>query len=281
MHKHPHPRIDLHAHSDASDGTEPPAEVVRRAVAAGVDVLALTDHDTTAGHAEAFEATAGRITIVPGMEMSCRRDGLSVHLLAYLFDPADEALTAECALVRGGRDGRATAMVERLAELGVPITMERVAAVAGDGVVGRPHIARVLAELGVVPTPADAFTAEWIGTGGRAHVTRYAPDPVHAIRLVRAAGGAAVLAHPKAARRGYLLPDAWIADMAEAGLNGVETNHPDHDAEARTHLRGLAGELDLIMTGSSDDHGELTGHRLGCETTTPEAYAAIMDACRA
>lgn len=271
-------RIDLHSHSDASDGTTPPQEVVRRARAAGLDVLALTDHDTTAGHAAAIEALGGGLTLVPGMELSCRRDGLSVHLLAYLFDPGDAELARECARIREGRDGRAAAMVERLAELGVPITLEQVEAVADGGVVGRPHVARVLAELGVVETPADAFTAEWIGTGGRAHVSRYAPDPVLAVRLVRAAGGAAVLAHPKAARRGYLLPDEWLAELAASGLTGVEADHPDHDAAARRHLRGLAADLGLVVTGASDDHGDLTGHRLGCETTAVPAYEAILAA---
>ncbi|MFI6292863.1 PHP domain-containing protein [Nonomuraea sp. NPDC050790] len=266
-------RIDLHSHSDASDGTSPPSEVVRRAAAAGVGVLALTDHDTTAGHEEAGRAAReSGVKLVPGMEMSCRRDGHSVHLLAYWFDPADAALVRECELIRQARDGRAEAMVGRLTELGVPITMDMVTAVAGGGVVGRPHVARVLATLGVVPTPADAFTAEWIGTGGRAHVTRYAPDPLRAVALVRAAGGTAVLAHP---RRGHPLPDAWIAELAGAGLTGVEADHPDHDEPARAHLRGLAADLGLVVTGSSDDHGRLTGHRLGSETTSEQDYEAL------
>ncbi|GII04415.1 PHP domain-containing protein [Planobispora takensis] len=273
-------RIDLHSHSDASDGTCPPGEVVRRARAAGLDVLALTDHDTTAGHRAAAEALEGGLTLVPGMELSCRRDGMSVHLLVYLFDPREPELARERAMIRGGREDRARAMVERLAELGVPITMERVAQVAGGGVVGRPHIARVLAELGVVGRPADAFTPEWIGSGGRAHVRRYAPDPVRAVRLARAAGGAAVLAHPKAAERGRTVPDEWIAELAQAGLTGVEADHPGHDAAARAGLRGLAGDLALAVTGSSDDHGDLTGHRLGCETTAPEEYERIVAAAK-
>ncbi|MFI6318211.1 PHP domain-containing protein [Nonomuraea sp. NPDC050556] len=267
-------RIDLHSHSDASDGTRPPAEVVARAKAAGLDVLALTDHDTTAGHRAAAAALDG-LTLVPGMELSCRRDGMSIHLLVYLFDPEDEALAAECALVREARDGRASAMVERLAELGVPITLEQVAAIATGGVIGRPHIARALADLGVVADPADAFTPEWIGSGGRAHVRRYAPDPAHAVRLARAAGGAAVLAHP---RRGDVLPDAWIAELAAEGLTGVEVDHPMQDAADRAHLRALAADLDLLVTGSSDDHGALTGDRLGCETTDPAVYERLVAA---
>jgi 3',5'-nucleoside bisphosphate phosphatase len=269
-------RIDLHSHSDASDGTLPPGQVVARAVAAGLDVLALTDHDTVAGHAAAAEAAGDTLTLVPGMELSCRRDGRSVHLLAYVFDPADPALARECELIRRGRDGRAEAMVARLAGLGVPITMEQVRAVAGGGVVGRPHLARVLTDLGVVADPAQAFTPEWLGTGGRAHVTRYAPDPAAAVALVRSAGGVSVLAHPKAVRRGVELPDALLAELAGLGLNGVEVDHPDHDPADRARLRGLAADLGLVVTGSSDDHGDLTGHRLGCETTAPSAYEALM-----
>ncbi|MEU6998381.1 PHP domain-containing protein [Nonomuraea sp. NPDC046570] len=269
-------RIDLHSHSAASDGTQPPADVVRRAVAAGLDVLALTDHDTTGGIEAAAEALDGHLTLVPGMELSCRRDGMSIHLLVYLADHDEPALAAECVRIREARDDRASAMVAHLAELGVPITMELVAAVADGGVVGRPHIARVLADLGVVARPADAFTAEWIGTGGRAHVRRHAPDPAHAVRLARAAGGVAVLAHPKAARRGRVVPDEWIAELAGAGLSGVEADHPDHDEEERAHLRGLAGDLGLVATGASDDHGDLTGHRLGCETTSPIAYEELL-----
>jgi predicted metal-dependent phosphoesterase TrpH len=271
-------RIDLHSHSNASDGTEPPEEVVRRARAAGLDVLALTDHDGVDGIPAAIEALPSGLTLVPGMELSCRRDGMSIHLLAYLFDPAHAEFARECRLIREARDDRAAAMVARLAELGVPITLGMVEKIADGGVVGRPHIARAMVEAGVIDHVELAFTPDWIGTGGRAHVTRYALDPVRAVRLTRAAGGVAVLAHPRAARRGRTVADEWIAEMAAAGLSGVEADHPDHDAAASAGLRSLAADLGLAVTGSSDDHGALTGHRLGCHTTTPEAYERLIEA---
>ena len=193
-----------------------------------------------AGHAEAAAALPPGLTLLPGMELSCRRDGHSVHMLAYLFDPADAELAAELAAIRDSRVSRARAMVARLAELGVPVTWEQVSGIAGGGVVGRPHIARALAAAGVVATPADAFSPEWIGPGGRAYVSRYALDPGRAIALVRAAGGVTVLAHPRGAGRGWQIPDEVIADLAAAGLTGIEINHPQQDDEQRARLRTLA-----------------------------------------
>ncbi|GLX93538.1 PHP domain-containing protein [Herbidospora sp. NEAU-GS84] len=271
-------RIDLHSHSTASDGTSRPAEVVWRAREAGLDVLALTDHDGVGGHAEALANLPDGLTLVPGMELSCRRDGMSIHMLAYLFDPDHPGLARETALIREARDGRAAEMVARLIDLGVPITMEMVERIAGGGVVGRPHVARAMLAVGAVADIEEAFSNRWIGSGGRAHVARYALDPVRAVELTRAAGGVAVLAHPRSAKRGRVVPDEWIADMAAAGLTGIEVDHRDHTTTAREELRGLAKDLGLVVTGSSDDHGELTGHRLGCETTAPEAYEALLDA---
>jgi predicted metal-dependent phosphoesterase TrpH len=268
-------RIDLHSHSTASDGTQPPADVVRRARERGLDVLALTDHDTVAGHRAAIEALPAGLTLVPGMELSCLRAGQSIHLLAYLFDPLEPELQAECVRIREAREERGRVTVERLVELGVPITWEQVAELAAGGPVGRPHIARAMVAAGAITDPQLAFTPEWIGTGGRAYVTRYALAPDRAVRLVRAAGGVAVLAHPKAVERGQVVPDEWIAELAEAGLFGVEADHLDHDDGAREHVRGLARDLGLAVTGSSDDHGELTGHRLGCETTAAEVYERL------
>ena len=196
-------RADLHVHSSASDGTDPPAEVMRRAARAGLDVVALTDHDTVAGHAEARRALAGTLTsltLLPGMELSCRLGDSSLHLLAYLFDAGHPDLAAELSRIRDDRVLRARAMVGRLADLGVGISWDQVAAIAGPAVVGRPHIARAMAASGAIASPREAFTRDWIGDGGRAYVGRYALDPVHAIRLVRDAGGVAVLAHPRAGR---------------------------------------------------------------------------------
>ena len=270
-------KADLHSHSNASDGTTPPAEVMRRAAAAGLDVIALTDHDTVAGHGAAVAALPPGLVLLPGMELSCRLAGHSVHVLAYLFDPAHEELAAEMAAIRESRISRARAMVSRLAELGAPVTWEQVTEIAGDGVVGRPHIARALAAAGVVATPADAFTPEWIGAGGRAHVARYALDPSRAVALVRAAGGVTVLAHPRGSSRGWQIPDDVIADLAAAGLTGVEIEHPQQDEAQRARLRELAASLDLVPSGGSDDHGELTGFRIGAETAPAGSYQQLVE----
>ena len=267
-------RADLHSHSTASDGTSTPAEVMRRARAAGLDVIALTDHDTVAGHDEARAALPPGLTLVPGMELSCRQDGHSVHLLGYLFDPADPELAAETARIRESRVRRAEAMVERLAELGVPVTWEQVSALAAGGVVGRPHVARAMVEAGVIESPNQAFGPDWIGEGGRAYVSRYALDPARAIALVRSAGGVSVLAHPRA--RGWEVPDEVIAALAAAGLAGIEVWHPDQDQAQRTALQDLAARLNLVASGGSDDHGELTGYRLGSDTIAPDAYERLV-----
>ena len=286
-------RADLHVHSSASDGTDPPAEVMRRAARAGLDVVALTDHDTVAGHAEARQAlacsAAGALTLLPGMELSCQlgqhsrgvpgglspRGQHSVHLLAYLFDAEYPDLAAELSRIRDDRVLRARAMVGRLAELGVGISWEQVAAIAGPAVVGRPHIARAMAASGAIASPREAFTRDWIADGGRAYVGRYALDPLHAIGLVRDAGGAAVLAHPRAGRD-WEVSDEEIGRLAAAGLAGVEVFHPDHPEAERAGLLALAHDLDLVATGGSDDHGSLTGHRIGCETVDADACQALI-----
>jgi 3',5'-nucleoside bisphosphate phosphatase len=270
-------RIDLHTHSSISDGTDPPAEVMRQAKAAGLDVVALTDHDTVAGHQQALAQAPEGLTFVPGMELSCRLDGHSVHMLAYLFDPADPDLAGECDRIRNDRVRRAEAMVAKLAELGTGVTWEQVAKLAGGGVVGRPHIARALAADGAIDAPASAFTKDWIGMGGRAYVGRYALDPARAIALIRAAGGVAVLAHPRAGRDSWMVPDDALARLAEAGLGGVEVCHPDQEHNERLRLRALADDLDLVASGGSDDHGSLTGHRIGSETAPPDQYERLLE----
>lgn len=249
---------------------------MRSAAAAGLDVIALTDHDTVAGHGEARAALPPGLTLVPGMELSCRLDGHSLHLLGYLFDPAEPELAAECATIRSSRIDRAHAMVSRLADLGAPVSWEQVTEIAGGGVVGRPHIARALAQAGVVASPADAFSPDWIAAGGRAHVPRYALDPVRAIALIGGAGGVSVLAHPRAGARGWMISDQAIARLAASGLTGLEVDHPDHDHGQRDRLRALATDLGLVASGGSDDHGALTGYRVGCDTISPENYHLLI-----
>jgi hypothetical protein len=268
-------RIDLHVHSDASDGTEPPEEVIRRAAGLGLDVVALTDHDTTAGWARARAAAPATVTVVPGMELSCQLEDHSVHLLAYLFDPEHEELSRETSLIRDDRTHRARQMVAKLNALGAPVTWEQVAAFADGAVVGRPHIARAMAQAHVVETPADAFTKEWIDDGGRAYVDRYALPADRAIALVRAAGGVPVLAHPRSP--GYEVSDEAIAGLAAAGLAGIEVFHPDHDlCTERPALTALARSLGLITAGGSDYHGSFSDSELGSESTPPEAYERIV-----
>lgn len=268
--------IDLHSHSTASDGTDPPAEVMRRARAAGLDVIALTDHDTLAGHDEARRALPPGLALVPGMELSCRLDGHSVHLLAYHVDPAHAGLAEQLHAITTDRLRRARDMVGKLRELGVDIAWEQVAAIAGDGVVARPHIARAMVAAGAIARPDQAFTPEWIGPGGRAYVSRYALDPEDAVRLVSSAGGVSVLAHPAVSQRGWVMSDEAVERLARAGLGGLEIAHPDHDHAERLRLAALAAALGLVSSGGSDDHGSLTGYRLGCETIAAEEYERLM-----
>ncbi|MFJ5221882.1 PHP domain-containing protein [Streptomyces sp. NPDC088400] len=271
-------RIDLHTHSTASDGTDTPAELVRNAAAAGLDVVALTDHDSTRGHAEAIAALPGLdrpLTLVTGAELSCRIDGVSLHMLAYLFDPDEPELLSERELVRDDRVPRAREMVRKLQELGVPITWEQVTRIAGDASLGRPHVATALVELGVVETVSDAFTAEWLADGGRAFAEKHELDPFEAIRLIKAAGGVSVFAHPQAVKRGQVVPESAIARLAAAGLDGIEVDHMDHDEPTRTRLRSLAAEHGLLTTGSSDYHGSRKSVELGAWTTDPEIYGEI------
>ena len=279
-------RIDLHAHTTASDGTYEPAELVAMAEAAGLGVVAITDHDGTAGWSEARRALrygqqAGVWShiraVVPGVEISCKINGVGLHLLGYLFDPEHPDLAAALAEIRQSRTHRAEAMVEKARELGAPITWERVQAIAGDGVVGRPHVASALVEAGVVPSIDAAFTPDWLGEGGRARVEKLDMDPIRAIGLVKAAGGVTVMAHPMAWRRGPVVTEADIAAFAEAGMDGIEMNHPDHGPKERDLVRGLAKELGLLTTGSSDWHGtRKAAIRLGSETTEPEVYQELV-----
>ncbi|GAB3199578.1 PHP domain-containing protein [Nocardioides hungaricus] len=273
-------RIDLHTHSRASDGTDTPAGLVRAAAEAGLDVLAITDHDTADGWAEA-QAAAGEVglTLVPGMEISTRHRGRSVHLLAYFPHPDYPPLADELAKVLHGRASRVPTMVARLNRLGIEITEDDVRrASAGAVASGRPHVADALVTLGVVPDRTAAFD-RYLGWGRPAHVDRYAVALEDAIRLVRESGGLSVVAHPWG-RGGLGRPDEpTFAALKELGLTGIEVDHEDHDARARERLRAIARDLDLVATGSSDYHGDgKADHELGCNTTDPGEYERLISA---
>lgn len=272
-------RIDLHAHSRASDGTQSPEELVRAAGDAGLDVLAITDHDTAEGWVEA-ESTAREIglELVRGMEVSTRHEGHGVHLLAYLPDPTYPPLVEELAKILEGRSGRLPAMLALLRETGIDITDDDVRRVAGDtAATGRPHVADALVALGVVGDRTEAFR-RYLSPGRPAYANRYAASLETMIRTVAEAGGVTVIAHPWG-RHGQERPDeATLAHLVEVGLCGIEVDHQDHGASARERLHAIARNLDLVATGSSDHHG--TGkidHELGCNTTAPQEYHRLLE----
>ncbi len=275
-------RIDLHTHSDRSDGTLSPREVVQAAGGAGLDVVGLTDHDTAEGWLEAQEAAdqAG-ITLVPGMEISCEHAGRSVHLLAYFPDPGHQPLQEALRLVLEGRDLRMPRVCARLRGLGVDIDEAEVARRAGDAVaIGRPHIADTLVDLGVVAHRDEAFD-RFLSPGRPAYVHRYAAPLEEMLGTVQDAGGVPVLAHPWGRADASALRAEGLAHLQELGLAGIEVDHQDHDADQRRALRGIARELGLVVTGSSDFHGAgKVDHDLGCNTTAPaelERLVALAD----
>jgi predicted metal-dependent phosphoesterase TrpH len=276
-------RIDLHTHSTASDGTLTPAELVLAAAGAGLDVVALTDHDTTAGWAPAAAALPDGLTLVRGAELSCRWYGgvdrgfdppIPLHLLAYLFDPDDPDLTSELARMRRARELRAERIVDLLQADGIDVTWAEVRAHANGASVGRPHIAQALIRRGLVTDTTQAFAPQWLGK--RYRLPKEDIDVFTAVELVRGAGGVVVFAHPRATRRGRVVPDDLIVELAAAGLNGLEADHEDHSPQQRADVRQLAGELDLVVTGSSDFHGAHKTVKLGAYTTAPEAYERLV-----
>jgi hypothetical protein len=249
---------ELHAHTTESDGTFTPAQAVERAASLGLEVLAVTDHDSMGAVDAATEAARGTgVRVIPGVEISCLHNGGPVHMLGYWADSEDEELSRELAAIRASRRTRAAGMVERLHALGYPIELGRVEAFAKGGSPGRPHVAQALVEAGVIRTLNDAFTPELIGTGGKAYVEKYCLEPERAVRLVKAAGGAAVLAHPGLHRGSRPVPDEVIRSLTDAGLAGLEADHVDHPAEVAERFRALAGELGLVATAGSDCHGTL------------------------
>lgn len=273
-------RIDLHTHSRVSDGTETPTELVHAAARAGLDVVALTDHDTAASWPEAVTAAAeAGITLVRGMEISTRHEGDGVHLLAYLPDPSYPPLAAQLESILAGRTARVPAMLEKLRALGIDIDQADVLAAApGTSATGRPHVADALVAKGVVADRGEAFRS-YLNPGRPAYVDRYAASTVEAVRNVVGAGGVPVIAHPWG-RNGRRRPDVdSLAGLVAEGLVGLEVDHQDHDAATRARLRAIAAELDLVVTGSSDYHGlGKLDHDLGCNTTDPAQYDRLLDA---
>lgn len=268
--------IDLHAHTNRSDGTFTPAEVVKLAAERGLDVVAITDHDTTDGLRAAAAAGAELgVEVVPGVEFSAEYQGTSVHVLCYWMDPSNDELQAELRRLHDERFRRGELMIEKLRALGFPISFERVHEIAGGGNIVRPHVAQAMVEAGVVETEKEAFD-RFIGDGGPAHVPKHALDPVDAVGLIRRAGGVCVLAHPGMWGAQTSVPDDLIESMARAGMAGVEVDHPDHTPEQREYYRTAAGRLGLVVTGGSDCHGvRYDPVRLGSALTDPKAFEAL------
>jgi len=268
--------IDLHAHSSVSDGTETPAELVAAGVAAGLGVLAITDHDSTAGWAEAFAAAEGTgLEIMPGIELSTQLDYASVHILGYLVDHTDAALVAATAAIRAERLTRAESMVARIAR-DYALSWDDVLAQTTQGAtIGRPHIADALVARGHVPDRSAAFQTilHWQGGYYRPHE---APPPIEGVRLITQAGGVAVIAHPGARGPERVLSETRMRALVDAGLFGLEVDHRDNPPASRGHWIELAERFGLVTTGSSDYHGAGKPNRLAENTTTPEAYAAIV-----
>jgi 3',5'-nucleoside bisphosphate phosphatase len=267
--------FDLHTHSTCSDGTASVTENVTLALERGLEGIAVTDHDTTAGLEEA--AAAARDTaleVIPGIEFSAEYDGASLHVLAYWIDPTNQALREELKRLVDTRLRRGELMVEKLQELGYDVSFDRVRAIAGGDLIARPHVAKAMVDAGIVATEKEAFD-RFISDGGIANVPKHALDPVDALDLIRAADGVCVLAHPGMWKGNGAVPVELIERMAAGGMAGLEVDHPDHDEEQRARYRALAERLDLVPTGASDCHGERYGFRLGCDTTDATLVAEL------
>lgn len=259
-------RIELHAHTHFSDGALSPAELVALAAERGVTALAITDHDSVEGVAparaaaealRARDASGGApLEIVAGIEVSSTLEGQDLHVLGYFIDWRSETLAARLARFRDERRARARAILERLASLGAPVPEEEVFASAGPGVVGRPHIAQALLKAGHVPTIDVAFQ-RYLGTRGSAFVPRPAFPSPEAVRAIRDAGGAAVLAHPAS------IATRLVEQLAANGLSGIEVWHPQHGIATQKRWREVARALDLVASGGSDFHGPHRGVGLG------------------
>jgi len=248
--------IDIHTHTTCSDGTDSPRELVNKAIVQGLEVLGITDHDTTAGWAEAMETLRGSLQLALGSEISClTNDGVSVHMLGLLFDPEHEEMQRVLEETRDGRLPRMRKMIEKMRAEGMDISIQDVEQAMPTGAtMGRPHLADALVAKKIVKSRDEAFV-DLLHNESRFYVSHAAPTPVEAIALIRRAGGVAVIAHPFASHRGQILKPEDFSELVAAGLNGIEVDHRDQNPDERAMLRTIAHELDLVITGSSDYHG--------------------------
>lgn len=269
-------KIDLHTHSTRSDGTMSPTELVQHAIINGITVLGLTDHDTVAGWDEATASVRGELQLALGAEISCLTEsGQSIHMLGLLFDRDYQPLQEALALSRDDRIPRMKKMIQLMAADGIKITYEEVLSFQPAGAtLGRPHLADALVAKGIVKNRDQAF-AEFLANDSKYYVSHIAPTPIEAIKLIRAAGGVAVIAHPYASMRDSKMAAENFIALKNEGLNGIEVDHRDHGIEERNNLRAIAKELDLIVTGSSDFHGTGKLNLIGENVTSPEHWQQL------
>jgi 3',5'-nucleoside bisphosphate phosphatase len=248
--------IDLHTHTNCSDGTDSPRELVNKAIVQGLEVLGISDHDTTSSWKEATESLRGSLKLALGSEISClTSDGISVHMLGLLFDPQHQEMQQVLEETRDGRLPRMRKMIEKMRAEGMDISIEDVEqAMPAGATMGRPHLADALVAKKIVKSRDEAFV-DLLHNESRFYVSHAAPTPVEAIKLIRRAGGVAVIAHPFASHRGQILKAEDFSELVAAGLNGIEVDHRDQNPDERAMLRTIARDLDLVMTGSSDYHG--------------------------
>jgi len=268
--------IDLHTHTSYSDGTDTPAQLINKALAAGISIIGLTDHDSISGWQEATDALRTGISLVPGAEISCQTpDGISVHILGLLFDSNNSELMSTLEKTRENRHGRMEKIIARINEAGIDITMDDVLEQLSDGAtLGRPHLADALVKKGIVASRDEAFT-QMLHNNSKYYVSHYSPTPEAAIKLIKAAGGVSVIAHPMASHRGRTISLETFGSIIQAGLDGIEVDHRDHSPEEKSQLIKLANESNLVMTGASDYHGNGKLNTLGEYTTKPEQWEKL------
>jgi len=269
-------KIDLHTHTSYSDGTDTPAELINKALAAGISIIGLTDHDSISGWQEATNALRVGISLVPGAEISCQTsDGISVHILGLLFDSNNSELMDTLEKTRENRHGRMEKIIARINEAGIDITMNDVLEQLSDGAtLGRPHLADALVKKGIVASRDEAFT-QMLHNNSKYYVSHYSPTPEAAIKLIKAAGGVSVIAHPMASHRGRTISQETFGSIIQAGLDGIEVDHRDHSPDEKLQLIQLASESNLVMTGASDYHGNGKLNTLGEYTTSLEQWEKL------